>query len=126
MPPALGTRQADDGCSCAGLRQPPMRSRVRVASSPTCSRGRIADRLRRLRRRWRRRWTRTARVERGLRRAHARVLVDPSFLFRFEREPSAVAAGAAYRIGDLELASRLSFFLWSSIPDDELIAGAAD
>jgi hypothetical protein len=53
------------------------------------------------------------------------VLVDPSFLFRFEREPAAVVTGAAYRIGDLELASRLSFFLWSSIPDDELIAVAA-
>ena len=53
------------------------------------------------------------------------MLVDPSFLFRFEREPASVAAGAAYRISDLELASRLSFFLWSSIPDDELIAVAA-
>ena len=53
------------------------------------------------------------------------MLVDPSFLFRFERQPASVAAGAAYRISDLELASRLSFFLWSSIPDDELIAVAA-
>jgi hypothetical protein len=61
----------------------------------------------------------------GIQRALARVLVDPSFLFRFEREPASVAAGAAYRIGDLELASRLSFFLWSSVPDDELIAVAA-
>jgi len=63
--------------------------------------------------------------ERGIQRALARVLVDPSFLFRFEREPASIAAGAAYRISDLELASRLSFFLWSSIPDDELIAVAA-
>jgi hypothetical protein len=63
--------------------------------------------------------------ESGIQRALARVLVDPSFLFRFEREPAATAAGAAYRISDLELASRLSFFLWSSIPDDELIAVAA-
>jgi cytochrome c551/c552 len=63
--------------------------------------------------------------ERGIQRALARVLVDPAFLFRFEREPAATAAGAAYRISDLELASRLSFFLWSSIPDDELIAIAA-
>jgi hypothetical protein len=63
--------------------------------------------------------------ETGIQRALARVLVDPAFLFRFEREPSSVAAGAAYRISDLELASRLSFFLWSSIPDDELIAVAA-
>src|SRR5579875_2008154 len=49
-----------------------------------------------------------------------RVLVDPQFIFRFEREPENVAAGSVYRISDLELASRLSFFLWSSIPDDEL------
>jgi hypothetical protein len=61
----------------------------------------------------------------GLERAVARVLVDPQFLFRFEREPAAVAAGSAYRISDLELASRLSFFLWSSLPDDELLAAAA-
>ena len=63
--------------------------------------------------------------ETGIRRALARVLVDPSFLFRFEREPANVAPGAAYRISDLELASRLSFFLWSSVPDDELIALAS-
>jgi hypothetical protein len=58
--------------------------------------------------------------EAGIRRAVARVLVDPQFLFRMEREPAAVATGAAYRVTDLDLASRLSFFLWSSIPDDQL------
>ena len=68
---------------------------------------------------------RTGTFDAGIQRALARVLVDPSFLFRFEREPASTAAGAAYRISDLELASRLSFFLWSSIPDDELIAVAA-
>jgi hypothetical protein len=67
----------------------------------------------------------TGSFESGIRRAVARVLVDPAFLFRFEREPSAVAPGTAYRVSDLELASRLSFFLWSSVPDDELIARAA-
>jgi mono/diheme cytochrome c family protein len=56
----------------------------------------------------------------GIQRAVARVLVDPNFLFRFEREPANVAPGTPFRLGDLELASRLSFFLWSSIPDDEL------
>jgi hypothetical protein len=56
----------------------------------------------------------------GIRRAVARVLVDPNFLFRFEREPANVAPGMSFRLSDLELASRLSFFLWSSIPDDEL------
>src|SRR6185295_1732764 len=47
--------------------------------------------------------------------------VDPRFLYRFEREPANLAAGGIYRLSDLELASRLSFFLWSSIPDDELL-----
>jgi cytochrome c551/c552 len=53
------------------------------------------------------------------------VLSSPQFLVRAEREPAAVRAGQAYRVTDLELASRLSFFLWSSIPDDELITVAA-
>ena len=57
----------------------------------------------------------------GIEHALARVLVDPRFLYRFEREPANLAAGESYRITDLELASRLSFFLWSSIPDDELL-----
>jgi len=57
----------------------------------------------------------------GIEQALARILVDPRFLYRFEREPANLAAGASYRISDLELASRLSFFLWSSIPDDELL-----
>jgi len=62
----------------------------------------------------------SAGFEFGIRRAVARVLVDPQFLFRMEREPAGVAAGAAYRLTELDLASRLSFFLWSSIPDDQL------
>jgi cytochrome c551/c552 len=57
----------------------------------------------------------------GIEQAVSRVLADPRFVFRFERQPSNVDAGKAYRISDLELASRLSFFLWSSIPDDELL-----
>jgi mono/diheme cytochrome c family protein len=56
----------------------------------------------------------------GIRRGVERVLAAPSFLFRVEREPDGIAAGTAYRLSDLDLASRLSFFLWSSIPDDEL------
>jgi hypothetical protein len=51
-----------------------------------------------------------------------RILSSPEFILRFERDPADVAPGAAYRLGDLELASRLSFFLWSSIPDEELLA----
>jgi hypothetical protein len=57
----------------------------------------------------------------GIRAALERVLVSPDFLFRIEADPDKVARGAAYRISDVELASRLSFFLWSSIPDDELL-----
>jgi hypothetical protein len=57
----------------------------------------------------------------GIGRALSAVLVSPEFLFRVELDPDRVAAGAAYRISDLELASRLSFFLWSSLPDEELL-----
>ena len=64
-------------------------------------------------------------VDAGLRAALERLLVDPEFLFRIETDPPDVQAGTVYRISDLELASRLSFFLWSSIPDDELLDVAA-
>jgi Protein of unknown function (DUF1592)/Protein of unknown function (DUF1588)/Protein of unknown function (DUF1587)/Protein of unknown function (DUF1585)/Protein of unknown function (DUF1595)/Planctomycete cytochrome C len=57
----------------------------------------------------------------GIEQALARILVDPRFVFRFERDPENAVAGKPHRITDLELASRLSFFLWSSIPDDELL-----
>jgi len=52
------------------------------------------------------------------------VLVSPEFLFRVEQDPAGVAPNTAYRISNLELASRLSFFLWSSIPDDALLDAA--
>jgi hypothetical protein len=61
----------------------------------------------------------------GIQYALARLLVDPQFIFRFERAPAGLRAGAIHRISDLELASRLSFFLWSSLPDDELLGIAA-
>jgi mono/diheme cytochrome c family protein len=61
----------------------------------------------------------------GIEAALQRVLADVEFVYRREREPAGVAAGRSYHISDLELASRLSFFLWSSIPDDELIDVAA-
>jgi cytochrome c551/c552 len=63
--------------------------------------------------------------ETGIQYALARVLVDPQFIFRFEREPPGLPAGAVYRIRDIELASRLSFFLWSSGPDEALLQAAA-
>jgi len=57
----------------------------------------------------------------GIATAMSAVLTNPEFLFRVESDPKTVAARGVYRISDLELASRLSFFLWSSIPDDELL-----
>ena len=64
---------------------------------------------------------RTGGFEAGIELAVRGILVSPNFLFRFEDQPPSVASDTAYRISDLELASRLSFFLWSSIPDDELV-----
>jgi mono/diheme cytochrome c family protein len=57
----------------------------------------------------------------GIRAALERVLVSPDFLFRIETDPAGVVPGSVYRISDVELASRLSFFLWSSTPDDALL-----
>jgi len=59
-------------------------------------------------------------IEKGLQ----RLLVSPAFLVRIEEDPARLAPDAVYPISDIELASRLSFFLWSSIPDDELLAAA--
>ena len=59
--------------------------------------------------------------EAGIEMATRSILVSPKFLFRFESQPAAVADNTAYRLSDLDLASRLSFFLWSSIPDDQLL-----
>ncbi len=63
--------------------------------------------------------------ESGVELAVRSILVSPNFLFRFEDQPVAVQPNTPYRISDLELASRLSFFLWSSLPDDELVDLAA-
>jgi hypothetical protein len=62
--------------------------------------------------------------EAGIREALTALLADPEFLYRSEPAPRNVTAGDAYRISDLELASRLSFFLWSSLPDEELLRAA--
>jgi hypothetical protein len=63
--------------------------------------------------------------ETGIRTAIQALIASPEFVFRFEKTPAGAAPGTNYRIGDLELASRLAFFLWSSAPDDELITVAA-
>src|SRR5688572_5878965 len=60
----------------------------------------------------------------GIELALRRLLVHPEFLFRIEVPPPDLAPGRSYRVSDLELASRLSFFLWSSLPDDELLNAA--
>ena len=60
----------------------------------------------------------------GISKALSAVLINPEFLLRVEGDPKKAPAGGVYRISDLELASRLSFFLWSSIPDDELLDAA--
>jgi mono/diheme cytochrome c family protein len=60
----------------------------------------------------------------GVRSALERVLVSPDFLFRIEADPAGAAPGSVYRVSDVELASRLSFALWSSIPDDTLLGQA--
>ena len=62
--------------------------------------------------------------DRGIQRGIERLLVSPEFLFRIERDPADVPPDTPYRISDLELASRLSFFLWSSMPDGELLDAA--
>jgi len=60
----------------------------------------------------------------GVQYALARILSDPRFVYRFEQEPDRIRVGDSYAISGYELASRLSFFLWSSIPDDELLRAA--
>src|SRR5262249_12380821 len=66
----------------------------------------------------------TGGFETGVRLALQKILVSPEFLFRVELDPAGAAPGSVHRVRDIELASRLSFFLWSSIPDDELLAVA--
>jgi hypothetical protein len=63
--------------------------------------------------------------ETGIEMALRRILADPEFVFRIETDPDKLPAGSAHRITDVELASRLSFFLWSSIPDEELLTLAS-
>ena len=63
--------------------------------------------------------------DRGIELTLARVLADPKFIYRIEAEPTSLKAGQSYRLGDVDLASRLSFFLWSSIPDEELLTVAS-
>ncbi|MGE3191105.1 MAG: DUF1592 domain-containing protein, partial [Vicinamibacterales bacterium] len=63
--------------------------------------------------------------ERGIQMAVQAIIASPKFVFRFERTPDGVRPGQTYRLADLELAARLSFFLWSSAPDEELLVAAS-
>jgi hypothetical protein len=67
----------------------------------------------------------TGTFETGIEMALRRILASPQFVYRFERDPANIAPDTMYKLSDLEVASRLSFFLWSSIPDDELLNVAA-
>src|SRR5262249_39393026 len=62
----------------------------------------------------------------GIQEALQAMLVSPDFLFRVEQDPPHAATGAAYHLYDYDLASRLSFFLWSTVPDDELLQLAGE
>jgi hypothetical protein len=64
--------------------------------------------------------------ESGIETVLQRILASPKFVFRIERDPESLPAGAAHRVSGAELASRLSFFLWSSIPDEALLKLAAE
>jgi mono/diheme cytochrome c family protein len=66
----------------------------------------------------------TSSFDAGIEAAIVRILVSPQFLFRAERDPATATPGQPYKISDIELASRLSFFLWSTTPDDELLTTA--
>jgi len=68
----------------------------------------------------------TGGFESGIELAIRSVLMSPRFLFRFEDEPEGSAPNSPYRVSDIDLASRLSFFLWSSIPDDALLKAAEE
>jgi cytochrome c551/c552 len=131
--------------NATGISETPSRQRVFVcrpkatADETPCARQVIASLARRAYRRavtdadvdalysfYQQEKTRTGDFEAGIEMALRRVLADPEFIFRFEPTPAGVTPKTPYRVGDTELASRLSFFLWSSIPDDELLKVAID
>jgi hypothetical protein len=119
--------------------RPPSGSRRRRAARRESLRAQISRRWRRAYRRavtdadvgplltfYQQETSRTGHFEAGIEMALRRILADPEFIFRFEPTPAGIGAKTAYRVSDTELASRLSFFLWSSIPDDELLKLAID
>jgi mono/diheme cytochrome c family protein len=130
--------------NATGLGDTPSRRRVFVchpaaaADEASCARQIVSTLVRRAFRRaptdvdldamltfYRQERERTGNFEAGIEMALRRILADPEFIFRFEPAPAGAKPGP-YRISDTELASRLSFFLWSTIPDDELLKLAID
>lgn len=128
-----------------GPGETPSRAKIFVCTSQNekeelpCARKIIATLLRRAYRRplrdgdlesplsfYQRRRNRNGTFEAGIESALQFILASPEFLFRFEPDPSDLPVGAAYQLGDIALASRLSFFLWSSPPDDELLNLASE
>ena len=140
--PAISTVMITGPYDAAGAEDSPSRRRIfvcrpRSAADATCAKRIISNLARRAYRRpvtdvglrdlfdLYRDGARSGGFESGIEVALRAILVSPEFLFRFESQPANMAPNQAYRITDLELASRLSFFLWSSVPDDELLDIAA-
>jgi mono/diheme cytochrome c family protein len=127
-----------------GVSETPSRDKIFIvypagqADEPAAARAIVANLVRRAYRKpaaqmdvnealryYRQRRAQGAGFDEGIRAALESVLANPQFIFRFERLPAHAQPGRNYAIGDLELASRLSFFLWSAPPDDELLRVAA-
>ena len=138
--PRLRTVSVEGPYNVKGISNTPSRERIFVcrpataAEEPACAERIFTTLTRRAYRRpvtaadveaplsfYSRRGTSGGDFDAGIRAGVARVLASPSFLYRVERDPARLRAGAAHPISDIELASRLSFFLWSSIPDEQLL-----
>ena len=142
--PHLGTVTITGPFNATGVGETPTRSRIFVcrpsnpAQEAPCARQILSTLARRAYRRpvtetdlmglvafYNEGWA-SGGFEAGIERALRALLVSPDFLFRVVTDPPGIDPGTPYRLSDLELASRISFFLWSSIPDDELLAVAAE
>jgi hypothetical protein len=139
LPPAVGSVELRGPYDVTGPGDSPSRQRIFSCTEPTdtCARQILSTIARRAFRRpvadrdidplmnFYRAGAKDGGPTGGVEAALRRILVSPDFLFRTEQDPPGAKPGRAYAISDLELASRLSFFLWSSIPDEELLNAAA-
>ena len=117
------SRQKIFACSPASDREAPSCARTILGTvARRAYRGPVSDtEMTRLLEFYQKERTRGGNFDAGIESALTFMLVSPRFLYRIEQDPQGTSSGASYRINDVELASRLSFFLWSSIPDDELL-----